>query len=103
MKKLVLNVGCLADEDFMETESYVMKDHKIYRRATNGLIECSLRTTRNVGKYKVCAMHSNGALPLTKYYIIDTKEQVIYESVEYMSSVLKEIVNGLKKLSEKDS
>lgn len=99
MREMVLHANRY-EFKFVESQQYVMKDSKIFRTVTDGLVEDKLRTTRKIGKYRICAEHFNCALPYTNYYIIDTAEQVIYEYRECTTSILKEIVTALKEMIE---
>ena len=96
-----VNASVLNDFRFKESDYYVMKDGKIYRHPVAGLYEEKWHITRKVGDYKIHAENfPDCALPYTNYYVIDTKEQKIYESRDHIYSKLNDLVAALKALEQ---
>ena len=78
--------------DFKKSSYYIMKDGKVYRNVSAGLFEESMRATRVVNGYKIHADHFNCALPYTNYYILDPKNNCVYESRDNTMGRIQDLV-----------
>lgn len=85
---------------FKESTYYVMKGGKVYRNVTAGLIEEKWTITRKINDdIKIHAEHFDCACPYSNYYVLDFKNQKIYEAKDnqsYLGGKMKELVDGLK-------
>ena len=86
----------IGDFDFEKSSYFVMKDGKVYRNVIAGLIEESMRATRVVNGYKIHADHFDCALPYSNYYILDPKNNCVYESRDNTIGRIQDLVVAMK-------
>lgn len=88
----------IGDFEFKKSSYYVMKDGKVYRNVVAGLIEESMRATRVVNGYKIHADHFDCALSYSNYYILDPKNNYIYESRDNTIGRIHDLVESMKSI-----
>lgn len=85
---------------FKESTYYVMKGGKVYRNVAAGLFEEKWTITRKINEdIKIHVDHFDCACPYSNFYVLDYKNQKIYESKNnqsYLTGNLRELVDGLK-------
>lgn len=81
--------------EFKKSENYVLKNGKLFEKWRGGLRQEKIRCMRNVNSYKIFAHHENYALPVTTYYVGDTKDGSVYVSDECYYSIIDDIVEYL--------
>lgn len=84
---------------FYISRDYSAKDGKLYYK--NSKKPESIRCVKNVGKYKIYADRSIGALATTVYFIY-TPKNILLTSNGYNYSMLDKIIEGLKELGDKE-
>ena len=83
--------------DFKKSTYFIIKDGKVYRKAACGLFpENNFRTNRIVNGYKIHVDHFDCALSYSNYYILDFKNECIYESKDNTIGRLQDLVESMK-------
>lgn len=88
----------LASIKFQVDTYFIYENGKVYRNVVAGKFEDKLHCVRKIGKYKLCAVHFDCALPYTVYYLIDTEKEIIYRSEDCHYSYINELVDAIKQL-----
>ena len=88
----------IGDFDFKKSSYYVMENGKVYRKAAAGLFEESMRATRVVNGYKIHADHFDCALSYSNYYILDPKNNCVYESKDNTIGRIQDLVDAMKSI-----
>lgn len=88
----------IGDFYFKKSSYYLMKDGKVYRNVVAGLIEESMRATRVVNGYKIHADHFDCAVSYSNYYILDPKNNCIYESKDNTIGRIQDLVEAIKSI-----
>jgi len=86
----------IGDFDFEKSSYFVMKDGKVYRNVVAGLIEEPMRTTRVVNGYKIHADHFDCVLSYSNYYILDPKNNCVYESRDNTIGRIQDLIVAMK-------
>lgn len=85
---------------FTESTYYILQDGKVYRKTVAGLFEEKWSIARKISDdVKIHVDHFDCAVPYSNYYILDYKNQKIYESKDHFSYYggnLRELVDALK-------
>lgn len=88
----------IGEVDFKQTD-LVYQNGKLHYKAMAGLQDEGAKCVRNIGKYKLFAIHFDCAFPYTRYYLFDTDTNIVYRSDEYsynLKDIQNSIVNALK-------
>ena len=86
--------------EFKKTD-LIYQNRKICYRAMTGLQNEGSKCVRNIGQYKLFAFHQDCAFPYTRYCLVDTKTNDVYQSDEYhynLKDIQDNIVRELKSI-----
>ena len=89
--------------DFYESSNYKYKDGKLYYISKAGEKEDTTRCIRNIKQYKLYAYRIESNVPFTRYILVDTETQEVYEAGKehYIDGTLQHIVDELSGEAER--